>query len=59
MSHVPYDSVIGSLMYAMVYTRLNIFHVVGVLNKHMLKQGNKHWTTVKRVFHTFVWHYRL
>ena len=30
MSHVPYASVVGSLMYAMVCTRLDIAHVVGV-----------------------------
>lgn len=35
MSHVPYASAIGSLMYAMVYTKLNITHAVGVLNRYM------------------------
>ena len=30
MSHVPYASAVGSLMYAMVCTRLDISHVVGV-----------------------------
>ena len=30
MSHVPYASAIGSLMYAMVCTRLDIAHAVGV-----------------------------
>jgi hypothetical protein len=50
MSHVPYASVVGSLMYAMVCTRLNIAHAVGVLSKHMSKPRKEHWTTVKRVF---------
>eukprot|EP00253_Pinus_taeda_P022954 PITA_22954 len=50
MSRVPYASAIGSLMYAMVYTRPNIAHVVGVLSKFMSKLGKEHWTTVKRVF---------
>jgi hypothetical protein len=31
MSHVPYTNVVGSLMYAMVSTRLDISHVVGVI----------------------------
>jgi hypothetical protein len=33
MSNVPYASDIGSFMYAMVYTRSNISHVVGFLSK--------------------------
>eukprot|EP00253_Pinus_taeda_P007234 PITA_07234 len=50
MSHVPYASAIGSLMYAMVCTRPDIAHVVGVLSKLMSKPGKEHWTTLKRVF---------
>ena len=41
---------IGSLMYAMVCTRPDITHAVGVLSKYMSKPGKEHWTTVKRVF---------
>jgi hypothetical protein len=50
MSHVPYVSVVGSLIYEMVYTRLEIAHVVGVLSRYMSKPGKKHWITVKMVF---------
>jgi hypothetical protein len=50
MSHVPYASAVGSLMYAMVCTRPDIAHAVGVLSKYMSKPGKEHWTTVKRVF---------
>ena len=50
MSRVPYASAVGSLMYAMVYTRPDIAHVVGVLSRFMSKPGKEHWTTVKRVF---------
>eukprot|EP00253_Pinus_taeda_P013864 PITA_13864 len=50
MSHVPYASAVGSLMYAMVYTRPEIAHAVGVLSRFMSKLGKEHWTTVKRVF---------
>ena len=35
MSKVPYTSAIGSLMYAMVCTRPNIAHVVGVVSRFM------------------------
>ena len=50
MSHVPYASEVGSLMYAMVYTRPDISHEVGVLSRFMSKPGKEHWTTVKWVF---------
>jgi hypothetical protein len=50
MSRVPYVSAVGSLMYAMVYTRLDIAHAVGVLSRYMSKPGKEHWTIVKRVF---------
>ena len=50
MSQVPYASAVGSLMYAMVYTRLNIAHAVGVLIRYMSKLGKDHWIDVKRVF---------
>jgi hypothetical protein len=50
MSCVPYASVVGSLMYAMVCTRLDIAHAVGVLSRYMSKPRKEHWTIVKRVF---------
>ena len=50
MYRVPYASVVGSLMYAMVCTRPNIPHAVGVLSRCMSKLVKEHWTTIKRVF---------
>eukprot|EP00253_Pinus_taeda_P005574 PITA_05574 len=50
MSYVPYASDVGSLMYAMVCTRPDIAHAVGVLSKFMSKLGKKNWTVVKWVF---------
>eukprot|EP00253_Pinus_taeda_P030844 PITA_30844 len=50
MSCVPYASVVGSLMYVMVYTRLDIAHAMGVLSRFMSKPRKEHWTTMKRVF---------
>jgi hypothetical protein len=49
MAHVPYPSVVGSLMYAMVCTLPNIARAVGVLSRYMSTPGKEHWTTVKRV----------
>jgi hypothetical protein len=42
MGKVPYVLVIGSLMYAMVCTRLDIAHAVGVMSKYMSKPGKQH-----------------
>jgi hypothetical protein len=39
MSCVPYASAVGSLMDAMVCTRLDIAHVVGFLSRYMSKPG--------------------
>ena len=50
MSHVPYASAVGSLMYAMVCFRLDIAHAVGFLSRYMSKPGKEHWIAVKRVF---------
>ncbi|KAL6350470.1 hypothetical protein AAG906_019117 [Vitis piasezkii] len=41
MSKVPYASVIGSLMYAMVCTRPNIAHAVGVVSRFMSRLGKR------------------
>jgi hypothetical protein len=50
MDFVPYASVVGSLMYAMVYTRLDIAQVVGVLSQFMANPRHEHWVAMKRVF---------
>ena len=50
MACVPYEIVVSSLMYVMVYTRPDISHAVGVLRKYMSTPGKEDQTTVKRVF---------
>ena len=50
MSRVPYASAVGSLMYEMVCTRLDIAHAMGFFSKYMSKLEKEHWTIVKRVF---------
>jgi hypothetical protein len=49
MSHVPYSNAVGSLMYAMVSTRLDISHAVGVVNRYIENPGKDHWEVVKWV----------
>jgi hypothetical protein len=47
MSRVPYSSTVGSLMYVIVCTRLDITHVVGVVRRYMNDPGKEHWEAVK------------
>ena len=42
MSKVPYSSVVGSLMYAMVCTKPDIAHPVGVVNRFLTNHGKEH-----------------
>ena len=47
MAKVPYSSAVGSLRYAMVATRPDIAHAVGVVsNKYMSNPGKSHWEAV-------------
>nr|GEV02395.1 retrovirus-related Pol polyprotein from transposon TNT 1-94 [Tanacetum cinerariifolium] len=39
MSHVPYSSAVGSLMYAMVCTCPDLAHIVSVVSRYMLNPG--------------------
>jgi hypothetical protein len=47
MAKVPYASAVGSLMYAMVCTRPDIAHAVGVVSRFMSNPGREHWEAVK------------
>ncbi|KAG8478794.1 hypothetical protein CXB51_028696 [Gossypium anomalum] len=47
MSHVPYSSVVGSLMYVMVCSRLDLSYVVSANSKCMANLGKKHWKAVQ------------
>ena len=47
MSRVSYSSTVGILMYAMVCTRPNIAHAVGVVSRYMKNPGKEHWEAVK------------
>ncbi|XP_047331295.1 uncharacterized protein LOC124934840 [Impatiens glandulifera] len=47
MDKVPYASAVGILMYAMVCTRPDIAHAVGVVSRFLSNPGRKHWEAVK------------
>ena len=50
MSVIPYSSAIGSLVYAMVCTRPNISHAIGVVSKFLTNPGKAHWEAMKWIF---------
>ena len=45
-----YSSTVRSLMYAMVCTRPNIAHAVGVVSRFTINPGKDHWEAVKWIF---------
>jgi len=45
-----YQQCIGSLMHAMVWTRPDIAHAVGMVSRHAAAPGQAHMTAVKRIF---------
>lgn len=47
MSTIMYDNVVGSFMYLMVSTRLNIAHVVELVSKYMVNLGKVNWEVVE------------
>ena len=47
MSNVPYSSATGSLMYAMVCSRPDLAHAVGVVSRFLSNPGREHWNAIK------------
>ncbi|GAA0166740.1 hypothetical protein LIER_21827 [Lithospermum erythrorhizon] len=47
MKSIPYSSSVGSFMYAMVCTRSDIAHAVGVVSRYLSNPGRHHWEAVK------------
>ena len=41
---IPYTSVVGSLMNAMLCTRLDICFAVGMVSRYQSNPGPEHWT---------------
>ncbi|GKD95944.1 hypothetical protein Tco_1379841 [Tanacetum coccineum] len=44
---VPYASTVGRFLYAMMCTRTNIPHAVGVVSRFISNTGKEHWKAVK------------
>lgn len=47
MDRIPYKSAVGSIMYAMVSTRPDIAHALGVVSRFMSNPRKPHWEAVK------------
>ncbi|KAG8473470.1 hypothetical protein CXB51_035763 [Gossypium anomalum] len=49
MSHIPYSSAVGSLMYAMVCSRPDLSYAVSAISRYMTVPGKEHWKVVQWV----------
>ena len=49
MSKVPYASAIGSIMYAMISTRLDVSYALSVTIRYQSDPGESHWTAMKNI----------
>ncbi|KAG8472495.1 hypothetical protein CXB51_034177 [Gossypium anomalum] len=47
MSHVPYSSAVGSLIYAMVCSHLDLSYAVSAVSRYMANLGKEHWKAVQ------------
>lgn len=47
INKIPYKSAVGSIMYAMISTCLNISHVVRVVSRFISNCRKPHWEAVK------------
>ncbi|KAG8480905.1 hypothetical protein CXB51_025479 [Gossypium anomalum] len=47
MSHVPYSSAVGSLMYAMVCSRPDLSYAVSAVSRYIANPGKEHWEAVQ------------
>ena len=49
MKDIPYDSSVGSLIYAQMSTRPDIVYVVGLLGRYQSNSGMEHWKLAFKV----------
>ena len=49
MSRIPFASAVGSLMYAMLCTRPDIYYAVGIVSRYQSDPGEEHWIALKHI----------
>jgi ATP-binding cassette subfamily B (MDR/TAP) protein 1 len=50
MSIVLYCSAVGSLMYAMVCSHLDLSYAMSIVSRYMSNPGKEHWRAVRWIF---------
>jgi len=50
MASILYRSAVGSLVYVMICTKVDITYGLEVVNQYMTNRGPLHWIALKRVF---------
>lgn len=56
MKEFPYASTVGSHMYAIVYTRLDLTHPLSVVNRFLANPGKQHWNVVNWILRYLTCH---
>jgi len=51
MTSVLYYSTVGSLVYAIIGTQVDIAYAMGLVKYYITNSEPLHWTTIKQVFH--------
>ena len=49
MSKILYTSVVGSIIYVMIYTRSDVAYSLGVVSRYQSDPGKKHWKIAKAI----------
>ena len=49
MDKIPYASTIGSIMYAMLYTRLDVSYALSMTSRFQSDPSECHWIAVKNI----------
>ena len=47
MSRISYASIVRSIMYVMIYTRLDVTYSLGVVSRYQSDSSENHWKVVK------------
>jgi hypothetical protein len=49
MREIPYASAIGSIMYAIICTRLDVSYALSATSRYQLNYGEAYWTIIKNI----------
>ena len=49
MKGIHYSSALGCLMYAMLFTRPDLSHAIGILSRYQKNPGEEHWKQIRHV----------